>query len=223
VVSTRWTGHRASGSWWVIAACASAVPRPNLPPFPPTCTNGSVLHDPRPLRTSRRHSDDPTEQGGPARPARTRRPARGQRSHRARRPRADPCPAGHSRPRSDGPTQKTSYIPDLLVYPVATVCAIVLGLMRDEQGFDRLALVLDRWGVVETALAVLIASALAGLLCVLVPLMRRLIHLSRDPHYPELPGRSPLFRRGEFRGFRDHLFDLLVSLLALVPSSPVSK
>ena len=95
--------------------------------------------------------------------------------------------------------------------------------MLDEQGFDRLALVLDRWGVVEPALAVLIASALAGLLCVLVPLMKRRIHRSRDPLYPEPPDRSPLFRRGEFRGFRDHLFTLLVSLLALAPSSPVSK
>jgi hypothetical protein len=45
----------------------------------------------------------------------------------------------------------------------------------DERDFDRSALVLDRWGVVEAALAVLIASALAALLCVLVTLMRWLI------------------------------------------------
>jgi hypothetical protein len=79
----------------------------------------------------------------------------------------EPIPAPQVIPVPDpmAPAQNTSYIPDLLVHLIAPVRAIAVGLVL-EQGFDRLALVFDRWGVVEIALTVLIASALAGLLCV---------------------------------------------------------
>jgi len=114
-------------------------------------------------------------------------PAPGDRPGGTEHDAGEPIPAPKVTPAPDpmAPLQKTrsvrptlSRTPDLLVYLVATVCAIVVWLVL-EQGFDRLALGFDRLGVVETALAVLIASALAGLLCVLVPLMRRLIRRSR--------------------------------------------
>ena len=48
-----------------------------------------------------------------------------------------------------------------------------------ERGCDRSALGLNRSAVLEATLAVLTAPGLAGLLCLLVPLMRRLIHRLR--------------------------------------------
>jgi hypothetical protein len=48
-----------------------------------------------------------------------------------------------------------------------------------EPSFDRLALGVDRSGVLEATLAVLADPGLAGLLCLLVPLMEQLIHRSR--------------------------------------------
>jgi len=112
--------------------------------------------------------------------------------------RALPHPATGSGPPRASPASRS---PDLLVHLIATVCAIVVGLVLAKQGFDRLALVLDRWGVVETALAVLVASALAGLLCVLVPLMRRLIRRCNNPRYPELPDRRRFSDEENFGDF----------------------
>jgi hypothetical protein len=139
--------------------------RENLPPFPSPARTAPVLHDP----TYFEHLGDipMTPQNKVDRRAL---PAPGDRlggsgatAHVGR----EPIPAPQVIPVPDpmAPAQNTSYIPDLLVYLIAPVCAIAVGLVL-EQGFDRLALVLDRWGVVETALTVLIASALAGLLCV---------------------------------------------------------
>jgi hypothetical protein len=68
-------------------------------------------------------------------------------------------------------------IPDLLAYLVVMVSAIVWLVL--EQGFDWLSDGVGRLGMVEIVPVLLTAAALAGLLCVLVPLARRLMRGSR--------------------------------------------
>jgi hypothetical protein len=92
-----------------------------------------------------------------------------------------------------------------------------------EQRFDRLALRLDRLAVVKAALAVLTASALTGLLRELVPLVATVDSRATMILVFGTAGPIAAFRRGEFREYREPSFGLLVSVLALPPSSPVSK
>ena len=91
-----------------------------------------------------------------------------------------------------------------------------------EQRFDRSALRLDRLAVVKAALVVPTASALAGLLRVLVPLVVTVDSRATMILVFGTAGPIAAFRRENFGSIESPL-SLLVSVLVLPPSSPVSK